>query len=58
MRDIEPTDLMLLLAELLEGAPVDDLRDLRRILTVLPAEDVKDASLDAVQARLRSGATS
>lgn len=57
LRNIEPQDLELLLADVLapdRARDIEraDLRDLRRILTVLPAEEVKDAALAAVRTAL------
>lgn len=50
MSKITPHDLELLLTELLEGAPTEDLRDLRRALTVLPADEVKASVLEVARA--------
>jgi hypothetical protein len=57
LRNIEPRDLELALGDLLtpdrlRALERADLRDLRRIVTVLPADDVKAAALAALQVAL------
>jgi hypothetical protein len=59
LRNIEPRDLELALGDLLvpdrlRDIERADLRDLARIVTVLPADEVKGATLTAIRAALAS----